>query len=122
MCKCNDDKTRIHCSNCISLKLEVGKKYHQYANQKPWKILSIGKEKIFIRLDDGTELLHSLDNLSGWKEYKEPVTHQKDIIWFLVGTSNGVDRLETIVREVGYCLSPYSKEVHRQTVSYTEER
>ena len=55
-----------------------------------------------------------------WTEYKEPVVHRRDVVWYKLHPSSAVS---CIIVPVGHNIGTFSDRyiLHRQTVEYMEK-
>ncbi len=128
------------CCHCKPLKLEVGKTYVD-GNGRKTRIVAIREAKPsyanYIGLTKGTTTVPtaasdveyptffkedgtSFEQPSLVKEYKEPVVHRRDIVWFKFYDTG---EIRTITFPVGGGFNPMSglTELHRQTIEYIEQ-
>lgn len=106
--------------------IQVGKFYGSNSKNKAWEVIYKDDEVLFYKYHNGGSIVYSFrtksslerGELKSWYEYKEPVIHKRDIVWWK-GRSG---RLHVCVYEHGFKLNPvYSEELKRETVSYEEE-
>ena len=141
MCNCNPG-IKPDCGCYPRLKIETGKSYRT-ANDKKVRIIctdfvshtgmkSYGLMRV--ETNDGRWFEQGITftpegktpsndpNLRLVCEWKEPVVHRRDVVWYEFFTRETVEVAVANVGEVafGYRGNTSYKEVHRQTVEYTE--
>ena len=117
--------TSCDCKCQKKLSLEIGKTYLTSSGTKVkilcttsrgWFVGEYEQEGLNQWLGDGHP--KSINQHPLVKEYKEPVVHKRDIVWYRYH-----GEMHPVVLKAGGAF-PFSNthELHRQTVEYTEER
>lgn len=102
------------------MRLVVGKKYKWSGQSRTPNIVYTcvfaGDQWAILQSPTREESVSVLNQLDYYVEYKEPVVHKRNLIWFL----NGSGTVCCVTLDIGFNLSSAYKELKRETVEYTE--